>query len=264
MRALVTGATRGIGRSLTLHLAAGGWDLAAVGRDPEALERVAAEAEGRVSVHVADVTDAAALGAAVRAAGDLDLVVANAGVLLGAGPLWEADESAWWHGFEVNVRGAALTLRAALPRMLERGSGRVVVMASGIGTAPSPWDTSYGAGKAAVLQLCSSVQLELAGTGVGVFPISPGMVRTDMTRFPDELTRHVPELADIPDDRFSDPGLVLALVDRIAAGSLDPLAGRFLHARDDLDALLAAVGPDDDGRARTLRVAPAYDGDPRA
>jgi NADP-dependent 3-hydroxy acid dehydrogenase YdfG len=263
MRALVTGATRGIGRSLALHLAAGGAHVVAVGRDADALAALAAEHPG-IATAVADVTDAGALDAAVSGAGDLDLVVANAGVLLGAGALWEADEAAWWKGFEVNVRGAALTLRAALPRMIGRGSGRVVVMASGIGTAPSPWDTSYGAGKAAVLQLCSSVQIELEGTGVGVFPISPGMVRTDMTRFPDELTRHVPELADIPDDRFTDVALVLALVDRIASGALDPLAGRFLHARDDHDALLAAIGPDDDGRARTLRVAPAYEGDPRA
>jgi NADP-dependent 3-hydroxy acid dehydrogenase YdfG len=264
MTALVTGTTRGIGRALALHLASGGTDVVALGRDAAALAALASEGGPRIMTAAADVTDGAAVRRAVEAAGDLDLVVANAGVLLGAGALWEADVDAWWRGFEVNVLGPVHTLRAVLPRMIERGSGRVVVMASGIGTKPSPWDTSYGASKAAVLQLCSSVQQELEGSGVLLFPISPGMVRTDMTRFPEELTRHVPELADLPDDAFTPVELVLGLVDRIAAGGLDPLAGRFLHARDDLDRLLAEVDARDGLRARTLRVAPAYDGDPRA
>ena len=107
----------------------------------------------------------------------------------------------------------------------------------------------------------ASLQQELAGTGVGCFLVSPGMVRTDMTAFPESLTRHKPYLADIPDEHFSPVERFLGLLDEIASGRLDPLAGRFLHATDDLDALLAAVDGDDP-RARTLRLAPAYDADP--
>lgn len=264
MRALVTGATRGIGRSLVEHLAAGGAQVVAVGRSADALEALAPSWGPLVVPAVADVTDRAALEAVAAEAGDLDLVVANAGALQGAGAVWESDPDAWWAGVEVNLRGVYLTLRAVLPGMIRRGSGRVVVMASGIGTAPAPWDTSYGASKAAAVSLASSVQLELEGTGVRVFPVSPGMVRTEMTVFPPELTAHRPDLADIPADAFTPVDLLLALVDRIAAGDLDPLAGRFVHARDDLDRLLTAVDPGDGLRARTLRVAPAYDGDPRA
>jgi NAD(P)-dependent dehydrogenase (short-subunit alcohol dehydrogenase family) len=146
--------------------------------------------------------------------------------------------------------------------MVERGAGRVVVMASGIGTAPSPYNSGYGASKAALLHLASTVQAELEGTGVCVFPVSPGMVQTDMTRFPDELTRHLPDLADIPDARFTPVGLVLALVDEIATGRLDPLAGRFVHASDDRDRLLASIDPQDP-RPRTLRLARAWPEDPR-
>ena len=262
MKALVTGATRGIGRSLAEHLVAGGWEVAALGRSDATVRALATELGARVSPYAADVTDGPRMAEVAAAAGDLDLVVANAGALLGAGTIWESDPDAWWAGVEVNLRGVYLTLRAVLPRMIERGSGRIVVLASGIGTAPSPYDSGYGASKAAVLQLASTVQVELEGTGVRVFPVSPGMVKTAMTRFPVELTRHVPEMADIPDDRYTPVDLVLGLVDEIASGRLDPIAGRFVHARDDRDRLLAEIGPGD-ARTRTLRLAPAWPGDPR-
>ena len=203
MKALVTGVTRGIGRSLVEHLVADGWDVAAVARDEAALGALAAAWDGRVTPYAADVTDGPRLAEVAAQVGDLDLVVANAGALLGAGAVWESDPDSWWRGVEVNLRGVYLTLHAVLPRMIARGSGRIVVLASGIGTGPSPYDSGYGASKAAVLHLASTVEAELAGSGVHVFPVSPGMVRTDMTRFPDELTRHLPEMADIPDDRFT-------------------------------------------------------------
>lgn len=262
MRALVTGVTRGIGRSLVEHLVAGGWEVVAVARDEEVLRERAGAWGPAVTPYVADVTDAARLAEVADAAADLDLVVANAGALLGAGAVWESDPDAWWSGVEVNLRGVYLTLRAVLPRMIERGSGRVVVLASGIGTEPSPYDSGYGASKAAVLHLASTAQVELEGTGVRVFPVSPGMVATDMTQFPEELTRHLPRYADIPPDQYTPVDLLLGLVDEIATGRLDPLAGRFVHARDDRDRLLAEVDPADP-RARTLRLAPAWPDDPR-
>ncbi|MGD9956989.1 MAG: SDR family oxidoreductase [Candidatus Nanopelagicales bacterium] len=262
MRVLVTGVTRGIGRSVVEHLVAGGWEVAAVARDADALQALCDGWGPAVAPYVADVTDGPRLAAAVEAAGDLDLVVANAGALLGAGAVWESDPDAWWRGVEINLRGAYLTVRAVLPRMIERGSGRIVLLASGIGTAPSPYDSGYGASKAALLHLASTVQVELAGTGVRVFPVSPGMVATDMTRFPDELTRHLPQYADIPPEQFTPVDLLLGLLDEIASGRLDPIAGRFVHARDDRDLLLAAIDPADE-RARTLRLAPAWPDDPR-
>jgi len=262
VRALVTGVTRGIGRSLVEHLVAGGWEVAAVARDTEALQGLAAEWGPQVTAYVADVTDGPRLAEAAAEAGDLDLVVANAGALLGAGSVWESDADAWWRGVEVNLRGAYLTLRAVLPRMIGRGSGRIVVMASGIGTAPSPYDSGYGASKAAVLHLASTAQAELEGTGVRVFPVSPGMVATDMARFPEELTRHLPQFADIRADQYTPVGRLLGLVDEIASGRLDPLAGRFVHASDDRGALLAGIDHDDP-RGRTLRLAAGWPDDPR-
>jgi NADP-dependent 3-hydroxy acid dehydrogenase YdfG len=260
MRALVTGVTRGIGRSMVEHLVAGGWEVAAVGRREPELRALADSWGPAVVPYVADVTDAARVAADADA---LDLVVANAGALTAPGRFWESDLGEWWRGFEINTLGVVATARAVLPAMVARGSGRLVLMTSGIGNAPGPWSSQYAASKAAVTRFGESVAAELDGTGVRCFHISPGMVRTDMTDWPAELVRHLPDLADLPDEAWTPVERVLTLLDRIAAGSLDPLAGRFLHATDDPEQLLAAVaasGP----RARTLRLSAAHDGDPLA
>ena len=266
MKALVTGVTRGIGRSIVDHLVAQGAAVAAVARNGAALEPLAAGWGDAVTPYVADVNDIDAMLAVVADAAPFDLVVANAGALTGTGPVWKTDPQEWWSGVEVNIRGVYDTLRAALPEMVERGAGRVVLVTSGLGNSPGSYISGYAASKAAVTMLGASVQAELVGTGVGVFLVSPGMVRTDMTQFPESLTRHKPYLADIPDEHYTPVEELLGLLDAIAAGRLDPLAGKFLHATDDLDALLAAVP--DDPRARTLRLAPAAvahpDGDPQA
>ena len=263
MKALVTGVTRGIGHALVTHLAGAGWSVAAVGRNEAALLERAAEWGGTVHPYVADVNDADAMVRVARAAGPFDLVVANAGALTGTGPVWESDPDEWWGGVEVNVRGVYNTARAVLPDMLERGAGRLVLVTSGLGNSPGSYISGYAASKAAVTTFGASLQQELAGTGVGCFLVSPGMVRTDMTAFPETLTRHKPFLADIPDEHFTPVERLLGLVDEIAAGRVDPLAGRFLHATDDLDALVESIAADDP-RARTLRLAPAHAEDPQA
>jgi 3-oxoacyl-[acyl-carrier protein] reductase len=263
MKALVTGVTRGIGHAVVTHLVDQGWTVSAVGRNEAALE-VEAEVWGAaVNPYVADVNDAAAMAAVADGCWPLDLVVANAGALTGTGPVWESDPEEWWSGVEVNVRGVYNTVRAVLPAMLARGSGRLVLITSGLGNAPGSYISGYAASKAAVTTFGSSLQQELEGTGVRCFLVSPGMVRTDMTAFPESLTRHKPYLADIPDEHFTPVERLLELIDAIAAGQVDPLAGRFLHATDDLDVLRAAIGADDP-RPRTLRLAPSGADDPQS
>jgi NADP-dependent 3-hydroxy acid dehydrogenase YdfG len=245
--ALITGASRGIGRAISEHLLAEGWRVAALARDARALADLAAASPAeRVLPLVADVTDAPAMAQASAALAALwrapDLVVANAGVLSGVGPTWLVDPDRWWTDLEVNVRGVFQTLHVTLPAMVQRGSGRVVLMSSGLGRAPSPWSSAYGASKAAVTHLASSLAVELAGTGVSVFSISPGMVRTDMTDWPDALLAHRPELAALPDDAYLPASAAAALVSDLASGRFDALSGRFLHVRDDREAMLAALG----------------------
>ncbi len=246
--AMITGASRGIGRVLAEDLLSRGWRVAALGRDVELLSGLAAASPpDRVLPLVADVTDGTAMAQAVAALHAIwrtpDLVIANAGSLTAVGPTWEADPDQWWHDMEVNVRGVFTTMRDVVPAMVARGSGRVVVVASGMGRFPSPWTSAYGASKAAAAHLASSVAAELAGTGVSVFAISPGMVHTDMTRWSDALIAHRPDLAHLPESAYLPPSAAAHLVADLASGRFDALSGRFIHVRDDREALLAAAHP---------------------
>jgi 3-oxoacyl-[acyl-carrier protein] reductase len=127
----------------------------------------------------------------------------------------------------VNVLGVHLCCRAVIASMLERGSGRIVITASGSAYLPGSTNTAYSASKAAVCRYGETLANELEGK-IPVFFFSPGMVRTEMTSgYGDDLPWTPPELAP-------------ALVAKLATGRYDVLAGRYLHAEhDDVDDLLA-------------------------
>ena len=256
--ALVTGGSRGLGREAARALSAAGWTVAVTGRDPAALDAVVRRGDAALGLP-GDATDPPAVQESVRRTsaelGPVDLLVANAGSFAAGGRLWETDPDLWWRDVEVNLRGPALALHAVLPAMVQRGSGRAVVLGSGMGAVPTAGASAYSTSKAAVLRLVDTVAEELAGTGVVVLAVSPGMVPTDMTRaFPEGFLHVRPELRDPPPDAWRGAGSFTALLLRIAAGDLDPLHGRFVHVRDDVAQLLAAA--EQDPSAGTLRLAP--------
>jgi NAD(P)-dependent dehydrogenase (short-subunit alcohol dehydrogenase family) len=155
--------------------------------------------------------------------GPLDVLVCNAGTMLHeSGEAWTVAPEDWWRVFEVNVLGVYLCCRAAIPRMLAHGGGRIVNVASGAAYLPGLRDTAYSASKAAVHRFSENLAGQLAPHGIPVFSISPGLVRTAMTAgtFADDAPWTPPELA---------PRLVRAL----AAGRLDALSGRYIHAEHD-------------------------------
>lgn len=256
--ALITGGSRGLGRDAARALTAAGAAVAVTGRDARALQAVVDAGEAALALP-GDATDREQVAAAVAAVhdrlGPIDLLLANAGAFSTGGRLWETDPDAWWRDLTVNLRGPQLVLHAALPAMVARGSGRAVVMGSGFGMAPRPGASAYAVSKAAVVRLVDTVAGELAGTGVTLVAVSPGMVPTDMTHgFPVGFLEFRPDLADpapeawTPADRFVD------LLLRLARGELDTLHGRFVRAKDDLaQALAAAAAGDEPG---TLRLHP--------
>lgn len=232
--AAITGPSRGIGSVLADSLKHAGWDVEGIGRS----------ASGWVSSEaVADVRDVAGVSRAVGAIearhGGIDLLVANAGVLSATGQTWEVDPDDWWQELEVNIRGTFNVVRAALPLMVEQGRGRIILMSSGMGGYPTPWMSAYGASKAAVTHLAGSLAKELEGTGVSVFAISPGVVLTDMTDWPAEVRRRRPDLDAMTAADFLPATMVCDLVADLASGRFDALSGRFIHVRDDREALLA-------------------------
>jgi NAD(P)-dependent dehydrogenase (short-subunit alcohol dehydrogenase family) len=220
-RALVTGGGRGIGANVARDLAAAGMHVTVTGRTAEQVQAVADETGG--DALVGDVSRADDVHRWFDELGPLDLLVNNAGISGPRAAFADEDADAWWHVFEVNVRGVFLCCRAAVPTMLERGSGRIVNVSSGSAYLPTTGisSTAYGPSKAAVHRFSELLAGQLKPHGIAVFSISPGLVRTEMTEsFGDDAPWTPPECA---------PRLVRAL----ASGRFDALAGRYLHAEHD-------------------------------
>jgi len=242
--AFVTGASRGVGQELARALAEAGHDVALGARSDLSETSALVEAEGRRALPLAlDVTDAPGIEEAVaraqRELGPLDLVVNNAGTDRAIAPLWEADPEEWWADVDVHLRGTFLVCRAALPAMLSRGLGRIVNVSSNAGMRPSPYNSAYGAAKAAILNLTESLAASLEGTGLYAFAISPGYVRTAMTERLLDVQAEKGWFPHLEGRDTLDPALAGRLVVALASGKADRLSGRYFHALDDLDELLA-------------------------
>lgn len=200
--ALVTGASSGIGRSLACGLAAQGTHVVLCARRQDLLQALADQigaAGGRADVCALDVADTEQTVRAIRTAdarlGGLDLVVANAGV--GAPP----DVPAWsWQALgeacQINFVGAAATLTAALPDMVERGRGHLVGISSLASFGALPAAGAYCAPKAGLSMLLDCLRLDLHGTGVAVTTAHVGFVRTAML---DHARHPLPQLLEVDD-----------------------------------------------------------------
>ena len=170
-RGLVTGGGRGIGESVARELAAAGMDVAVSGRTAEQVEGVAAAIGGRALV--GDVSRPEDVERWFAESGPVDLLVANAGTgTHHDDPEWEFDLEKWWRTFEVNVLGVHLCCRAVIPGMLERGSGRIVIVGSGSAYLPGQSETAYTSSKAAVCRYGETLANAL-GDRIPVFVISP-------------------------------------------------------------------------------------------
>src|SRR5438105_20777 len=182
----VTGASSGLGRGLALHYAREGKTVHAAARRKDELARLAAEAPpGSIVPVPLDVADSDALVAAIHRAEDasggaLDLVIANAGVGRPASAR-KMDWSVVRQILDVNATAACVTIAAALPKMVERNAGQVVMMSSLAAFRGMPGNAAYCASKAAVHVFMESVRVDLRSTGVRATTIYPGFVKTELT-----------------------------------------------------------------------------------
>ncbi len=188
--ALVTGASRGIGRAIAIGMAGAGFDVVLndIERQRDALGAVRNEIEAkgrRAFLAVADVSrkaDVAAMAEqAIAATGRIDAVVNNAGILISA-LVEELGEDQWDAVLDVNAKGTFLVIQALLPHMRERRYGRIVNIASIGGKQGAPAQAHYSASKAAVMGFTRVLAQEVGGYGITANCVCPGIIVTDMGR----------------------------------------------------------------------------------
>jgi meso-butanediol dehydrogenase/(S,S)-butanediol dehydrogenase/diacetyl reductase len=215
--ALVTGAARGIGRAIAIGLAHAGCDVAvsdiAQSQDGITVYPLGSDAElavtagqirklGRKCTAIqADVTKADDVEQMMRSIeerlGGLDILVANAGIIM-AGPVASMNDAQWDRIFDVNVKGVFLCARAAIPRLVHRGGGRIVNIASVAGKTGRAGLAAYCASKAAVISLTQSMAEELGPMQIAVNAICPGYLKTAM--FTQVLNPLLAQLYQAPED----------------------------------------------------------------
>jgi NAD(P)-dependent dehydrogenase (short-subunit alcohol dehydrogenase family) len=252
--ALVTGASRGLGRLIAGTLADAGAAVGLIARSagPLAQTRDQLTAAGATAVAVpADVTDPDALAAAAEHVagrlGPIDVLINNAGAAGPYGALWEVDPGDWWQTMEVNLRGVLTCTQLVLPSMITRRHGRIVNITSQAGAYRWPLASAYAVAKAAEIKLTENLAVELKHTGVTVFSAHPGLLPIGLSE--PALASRPPEdpaaakiiswiRRELEQGHGADPGAAARFVLRLAAGDCDTLSGRHLTVHDDLDALI--------------------------
>lgn len=177
--ALITGGGSGVGADMAFRFAEAGARVVIAGRRIGALETVAGR-HRMISTCAADVTDEQSVADLFAAAGQVDIVVANAGMAESA-PFVKTSLEDWNRHLAVNLTGTFLTLRAGLQQMKGRDWGRLVAVASTAGLKGYPYVSAYTAAKHGVVGLVRSVALEVARGGVTANAICPGFLDTEMT-----------------------------------------------------------------------------------
>ncbi|VWX53189.1 SDR family NAD(P)-dependent oxidoreductase [Novosphingobium sp. 9U] len=182
--ALITGATSGIGEACARAFVGAGWQVVGTGRRAERLEALAVELGDRFQPCVYDVRNDAARDAALadlpEAFRGIDCLVNNAGLAVGSSKAQDADLDAWRTMIDTNVTALASLTHKLLPQLIER-TGAIVMLSSVAATYPYTGGNIYGGTKAFVRQFALGLRSDLAGTGVRVTSIEPGMVETEFT-----------------------------------------------------------------------------------
>lgn len=235
-RALVTGASGGIGAAIARALAAAGAGVAISGTREDALANLAADIGAGASVVAANLAEPGAADTLIKTAADvlggLDILVSNAGITRDQLAMRMSDDE-WSSVLDVNLTAGFRLMRAALRGMMRQRWGRIVAVTSVVGVAGNPGQANYAASKAGMTGVIKSLAQEVASRNITANCIAPGFIETEMTRdFPEARRRAV--LAAIPAGRLGTPADVAAAVVFLASEEAAYVTGQTLHVNGGL------------------------------
>jgi 3-oxoacyl-[acyl-carrier protein] reductase len=217
--ALVTGSTRGIGRSIATTLTAAGARVAVVGREKARAEDAASQLAGEAHGFACDVSDTASVATLVddveKSFGSLDILVNNAG-LTRDNLLMRIKDADWDAVLDANLRGAFAAIRAASRGMMKRRWGRIINIASIVGITGNKGQANYAASKAGLIALSKSVAKELGSRNILCNAVAPGFIETDMTAAMTPEARAAMS-AQIPLERLGKPEDIAGMVAFLAS-----------------------------------------------
>ncbi|HHY74592.1 MAG TPA: 3-oxoacyl-[acyl-carrier-protein] reductase [Bacillus bacterium] len=233
--ALVTGASRGIGREIALHLAASGAKVAvnysgSEAKAKEVVEEIKANG-GEAFAIQADIANADSVDAMVKEVitqfGSLDILVNNAGITRD-NLLMRMKEEEWDAVINTNLKGVFLCTKAVTRQMMKQRKGRIINISSIVGVCGNPGQANYVAAKAGVIGLTKTTAKELSSRNITVNAVAPGFITTDMT---DELPEDVKNemLKQIPLARFGKPADIANIVRFLASDESGYITGQTIH-----------------------------------
>ena len=233
--ALVTGASRGIGKAIACKLAREGAKVIInYNGSKEKAEAVKSEIEaagGQAEVYQCDVSDYTAcetfIQTVIKEEGSLDILVNNAGITKD-GLLMKMSEEDFDKVLDTNLKGAFNTIRFASRQMLRQKGGRIINMSSVVGVSGNAGQANYAASKAGVIGLTKAAARELASRGITVNAIAPGFIETDMTDVLSDKVKEASE-AQIPLGHFGKPEDVAAAAAFLASEEARYITGQVLH-----------------------------------
>lgn len=230
-KALVTGATRGIGKAIALHLSAQGAQVMITGRNEALLNEVAKEAVGDVHVMITDLSSAESVKSlcdeAVSTLGQVDILINNAGIT-DDNLLMRMKDEAWDNVLDVNLSVPFKIIRNLIRGMMKNRFGRIVNITSVVGVAGNPGQANYCASKAGIIGMSKSMALEVASRGITVNCVAPGFIATDMTeKLTDEQKASI--LENIPMQAMGDATDIAQAVGFLVSDAAKYMTGQTLH-----------------------------------